>query len=70
MLHRGQNRVPKVMTGNSAIWRPCGVKNLERDRGFLIHLAMIFPDLTPYLKGFHLTLDSWRDGRNLEGWKI
>jgi hypothetical protein len=23
----------------------------------------------PYLKGIHLTLDSWRSGRNEDGWK-
>eukprot|EP00980_Cylindrotheca_fusiformis_P027270 scaffold19651_cov73-Cylindrotheca_fusiformis.AAC.1 len=30
-------------------------KQLERDRGFLIHLAATFKSMTPYLKGIHLT---------------
>ncbi len=25
--------------------------------------------MVPYMKGFHLTLDGWRKGRNSEGWK-
>ena len=43
-------------------------KELEKDRGFLTHLSMTFPMIVPFLKGFHLTLDSWRLGRDLEGW--
>ena len=26
--------------------------------------------MIPYLKGFHLTIEMWRGGRNAEGWKI
>jgi hypothetical protein len=44
-------------------------KELERQRGFLVHLSMTFPVLVPFLKGIHLTLDSWREGRDSEGWK-
>jgi hypothetical protein len=36
-------------------------KDLERKRGFLIHLAMTFTNIIPFLKGLHLTIDSWRD---------
>eukprot|EP00980_Cylindrotheca_fusiformis_P027728 scaffold22529_cov73-Cylindrotheca_fusiformis.AAC.2 len=45
-------------------------KQLERDRGFLIHLAATFKAMTPYLKGIHLTLDSWRANRRSDGWKM
>ena len=45
-------------------------KELERIAGFLNHLAMTFEDITPFLKGFYLTLNSWRDKRNEDGWKI
>jgi hypothetical protein len=45
-------------------------KELERHTGFLNHLAMTFEDLNPFLKGFYLTLNSWRPGRDHEGWKI
>ena len=31
---------------------------------------MTFPDLVPYLKGIHLTLDSWRRDRKGDGWKL
>jgi hypothetical protein len=29
---------------------------------------MTFPALVPLLKGFHLTLDQWRVGREEDGW--
>jgi hypothetical protein len=45
-------------------------KTLEKDRGFLVHLAMTFEDITPYLKGIHLTLASHLPGRNPDGWKM
>ena len=45
-------------------------KTLERMRGYFCHLAMTFPILFPYLKGFHLTLSSHLRNRDEEGWKI
>jgi hypothetical protein len=45
-------------------------KGLEQKRGFFVHLQRTYPCLTPFLKGFHLTLDSWRPNRDAEGWKI
>ena len=44
-------------------------KQLERDRGFLIHICRTFTQMIPYLKGIHHTLESWRFGRNDDGWK-
>ena len=44
-------------------------KQLERDRGFLIHVCRTFTQMIPYLKGIHHTLESWRFGRNDDGWK-
>jgi hypothetical protein len=44
-------------------------KQLLSDRGFLIYVARSFPGMRPYLKGIHLTVDSWREGRDEEGWK-
>jgi hypothetical protein len=26
--------------------------------------------MKPYLKGFHLSLETWRGGRDSEGWKL
>jgi hypothetical protein len=48
---------------------PLNHKELERDRGFLVHVQHTYPAITPYLKGIHLTIDSWRIGRDEEGWK-
>jgi hypothetical protein len=44
-------------------------KILERRRGFLLYVTRTYPSMVPYLKGFHLTLDGWRGGRDSEGWK-
>jgi hypothetical protein len=45
-------------------------KPLEQKRGFFIHLQWMYPCTTPFLKGFHNTLDGWRAGRDGEGWKL
>ena len=45
-------------------------KELEKATGFLNHLAMTFEDITPFLKGFYLTLKSWRPDRNNQDWKL
>ena len=33
-------------------------------------MGLPYPDVNPYLKGLHLTMDGWRNNRNKEGWKI
>jgi hypothetical protein len=45
-------------------------KSLESHVGFLVHLSMAYPDMTPFLRGFYLTMNSWRDGRDELGWKL
>jgi hypothetical protein len=45
-------------------------KSLEVARGFLGHIAMTFEFLTHHLKGFHLTLASYLDKRDNEGWRM
>jgi len=45
-------------------------KPLESHRGFLIYLVRTYPAINPYLKGVHLTLDSWRPWRRDDGWKM
>ena len=37
-------------------------------RGFLIHAARVYPDIKPYLKPLHLTLESWRPNKDADGW--
>ena len=44
-------------------------KNLERGRGFLVYLSRTYPSIVPYLKGIHLSIDSWRPHRDKAGWK-
>jgi hypothetical protein len=38
-------------------------------RGFLVYVARTYGSLVPYLKGIHATIDSWRPGRDEDGWK-
>jgi hypothetical protein len=44
-------------------------RRLRSDRGFMVYVTQAYPSLKPYLKGFHLSLETWRGGRNDEGWK-
>ena len=44
-------------------------KKLESIRGFLVYVTRTYQEMVPYLKGIHLTLDSWRKGRSRSGWK-
>ena len=39
-------------------------------RGFLIYVVRTYPWLNPYIKGLHLTIDSWRPGREESGFKM
>ena len=45
-------------------------KQLERDRGFLIYLSRTYRSISPYFKGIHQTLDSWRPEKDKDGWKL
>ncbi len=45
-------------------------KELLSDRGFLVFVTRTYPAMIPYLKGFHLTIEMWRGGRDSEGWKL
>jgi hypothetical protein len=45
-------------------------KQLEQHRGVLVYISRTYPAITPYLKGIHLTLDSWRPWRKSDGWKM
>lgn len=45
-------------------------KILKSIRGFLVYVARTYPSMTPYLKGIHATIDSWRSGRDVDGWKL
>ena len=45
-------------------------KRLESIRGFLVYVSRTYSEMVPYLKGIHLTLDSWRAGRTVSGWKF
>mmetsp|Transcript_20683 Transcript_20683/g.30301 ORF Transcript_20683/g.30301 Transcript_20683/m.30301 type:complete len:1268 (-) Transcript_20683:9637-13440(-) len=46
------------------------LKEMEQRVGFLVHLAMAYPLIFPFLKGLYLTMNSWREGRLKDGWKM
>ena len=45
-------------------------KALERTRGFLVYVAMTYAILSPFLKGVHMSLESWREDRDEDGWRL
>ena len=45
-------------------------KELERCRGFLIYVSRTYRPFIPFLRGVHQTLESWRDWRGADGWKL
>ena len=45
-------------------------KELLSDRGFLVYMTRTYPAMVPYLKGFHLTIETWRGSRYKEGYKV
>ena len=45
-------------------------KVLEKETGFMNHLAMTYETMSPFLKGLYLTLNSWRNGRDDNDWKV
>eukprot|EP00957_Ditylum_brightwellii_P180068 13717094-Ditylum_brightwellii.AAC.1 len=44
-------------------------QDMMKGQGSLVHLCEVYPTIIPYLKGVHLTLESWHMDRDLEGWK-
>ena len=45
-------------------------KRLEQIRGFFNYVARTYKWMVPYMKGLHLTIDGWREGRDRQGWKV
>jgi hypothetical protein len=45
-------------------------KPLESIHGFLVYVGRTYTTMVPYLKGIHLTLDSWRLNRGADGWPV
>ena len=42
-------------------------KQLQLDWGFLVYVTQAHPSMKPYLKGFYLSLETWRGGRDDKG---
>ena len=46
------------------------LSRLLQIRGFLMYVAGTYPWINPYMKGLHLTIDSWRPHRGPDGFKL
>jgi hypothetical protein len=46
------------------------LQRLLEIRGILIYVVRTYPWLNPYIKGLHLTVDSWRPRREASGFKM
>ena len=67
LLLSEEDKIAKKGTSSSSM---INHKRMESARGFLVYVANTFKAMVPYLKGIHLTLDSWRDHRDSDGWKL
>jgi hypothetical protein len=45
-------------------------KQLEQARGFLQYVTQTYSGMTPYIIGFHLTINGWLDNRLVSGWRM
>jgi hypothetical protein len=59
-----------VVSVGKDFWPALNCRGLEKGTGFLNHVSMTFKTITPYIKGFYLTLNSWRKSRDRDDWKI
>jgi hypothetical protein len=48
----------------------CTLKQLLQIRGFLMYVVRTYPWINPYMKGLHLTIDSWRPFRGADSFKL
>ena len=55
MIHTDPNRLDR--------------QRLEQVRGFLQYVTQTYSGMTPYIIGFHLTIDGWRENRTKDGWR-
>jgi hypothetical protein len=46
------------------------LSRLLQIRGFLMYVVRTYPWINPYMKGLHLTIDSWRPFRGEDGFKL
>ena len=49
---------------------PLPLQRMLEIRGFLMYVVRTYPWLNPYMKGMHLTIDSWRAGWGEDGFKM
>jgi hypothetical protein len=45
-------------------------KWLQSNRGFMVYVTQAYPSFKPYLRGFHLSLETWQEGQDSDEWKV
>ena len=63
----------KGLIAEMAAMVECGhlpLGRLLQIRGFLMYVVRTYPWINPYMKGLHLTIDSWRPFRGADGFKL
>jgi hypothetical protein len=49
---------------------PLPLQRMLEIRGFLMYVVRTYTWMNPYIKGMHNTIDSWREGRAEDGFKM
>ena len=68
--NKGKSQTHEVKAMLDTNWQALDHHRLQQIRGYLNHLAEPYPEIKPYLNGFHLTIEGWRDNRDDERWRI
>lgn len=75
-VHILQEKWEKAKDMIDKTWRelkmgePMDLQTLLVRGGFLLYVTRTYPAMVPYIQGFLLTIDYWRQGRDSKGWKM
>jgi hypothetical protein len=54
----------------SALGTRADRKKFLSARGFMVYASMTYLFMRPFMKGTHMSAESWWGGRDAEGWKV
>jgi hypothetical protein len=54
----------------SALGTQADRKKFLSARGFMVYASVTYLFMRPFMKGMHMLAESWRGGRDAEGWKV
>jgi hypothetical protein len=67
---KARSQVKEIKAMLAKDWTKMNRKRLEQIRGFLQYVTQMYTSMTSYLIGIHMTIDSWREGRDADGWRL